>query len=167
MTFKISFSAIGASCSNESNSTANTRSINLHPSSSRILYGRSFTIWLHLYSAIFYTEFNLVITTYLLHVWVFVLGVFNSCNYLLRNNNFAVLLSSVRRRLPLVVEIFLDIGIHCRILICILLSLLRYKATNRGHCINIFIFRLHNYNGLFIFFANRFNWIFFLFLVHP
>ena len=80
--------------SDQSDSEANPGTKYLYPTYSWNCHGRCLAFWMYIYSIIFCFEFNLVITN-LLYVWIFVFGICHFDYYLLRDNHFALLFSSL------------------------------------------------------------------------
>lgn len=121
--FLFTFSGPGASRSNQSDTSSDTRSVNLHTAHSRYRYGWRSTIWLHLHPVILHLELA-VVKSVVLHVWIPLPGVPYTNHNLFGDNNLAVLFPFMRRRLSLVVAILPHIWIYGRLFVYLLLSLL-------------------------------------------
>lgn len=124
------FAAVGASRSYKSNSTSNSRPIDLHAAHSGHHYGRCAAIWMHFHSVVLHIEF-VVVQPNVLHVWIFVLGLLDSRHHMLRDNHTAVLFPFVCRRLPLVVAFIFNQRLHGILSIHLLLPLLCHKTIDR------------------------------------
>lgn len=123
------FTGFGASGSNKSNSTPNTRSINLYTTNTRHYYGRCLTVRLHFHSTILYSKFNLVKSN-VLHVRFLIPGFPYPGDNMLGNNRFTMLFPFVCRGLSLVVAIVPNIRLHGHLFIHLLLSLFCNKISH-------------------------------------
>lgn len=129
LNFPLYIAVIGASSAYQSNSTSNTRSVNLHATYSRHCYGRRSAVRLHLHTAVLYTKFA-VVKSDVLHVWISLSRISHTYHHLLGDNNLALLFPSMRGRLSLVVAIVFDLGLHSRLFVHILLPLLCHKTLD-------------------------------------
>lgn len=163
--FSRHLSAIGTSRANQSNSTSNSRPIDLHTADTRYHNGRCPTIWVHFHPIVLHFEFA-VVQPNVLHVRFLVSGILDPSDHLLRNNNPSVLLPSLRRRLPLVVAIVFNIWLYSILSVYLLLPLFCNQTVNRRHSINIFVLWLHTDYCIFVFPNDRFHRLYGLFLVH-
>lgn len=143
------FPGFGASCANKPNPQIDSRTDNLHRTSSRYHYGRCFTVRMHIHTIILHPQFDLVIAN-VLHVRLLVSRLHHSNNNLCGNNDFAMLLPSLRRRLPLVVEIVPNFRFYRRLSLLVLLSLFRYEIANRRCRLGFLVLRLHAHHGVFV-----------------
>lgn len=159
------FSGPGASRSNESNTSPDTRSINLHTTNSRHRYGRRSAIWLHLHPVVLHSELT-VVQSDVLYVWIPLSGVSHTDHNLFGDNNLAVLFPFMRRGLSLVVALFPHIRLYGSLFVYLLLSLLCDQAINQGQRIDVSILRLHGNYGVSLLLADRHNWFLCVLLVH-
>lgn len=122
-------SGIGAPCKDQPDPQADTGAVHLHPTHTRNNHGRSVTLRLHLHPIILHPELDMVVAD-VLHVRVSVSCVYNSRDNLRRDHNTLVLLPSVRRRLPLVVEVVPDVWFYGCLSVLVLLPLLLHEAAS-------------------------------------
>lgn len=158
--------AIGASSANQSNPTANTRPIDLHATSSWHYNGWNPTIRMHFHPIILHSEFA-VVQSNVLYVWLFVLGILDSCHHMLGDDHPPMLFPSVCWRLSLVVAVILNIRLHRILSIHLLLPLFCYQIVHRRFSFDIFVLWLHFDYGLSIFLNDRHHWFHGMLLVYP
>lgn len=129
-TIQFCVAADGASSAYKSNTTSNSRSIDLHATNTRHHYGRCSTIWMHFHSIVFHIEF-IMVQSNVLHVWFSVFGLLDTGHHMLGNNHPIVLFPFVCRRLSLVVAFIFNKRSNFILSLHLLLPLFCHKTINR------------------------------------
>lgn len=126
----------------------------------------NFHFRMHLHSAVFHLEL-VVVKPDVLHVWIPLLSLLDSCHHVLRDDYLVMLFPPLCRRLSLVVAKLLDEWLYRCLPLRLLLSLLCDEATNPRRSKYILVLWVHSHHGVPLLPSHRIHRLLCLLLVHP